>query len=78
MIYVLIILGPEIGKPPLEGTIKLYLIPVVIVTRCTEHIRSINMVATLGENHKTIVYTSCNGFYMYWVQKYESHFLRKS
>ena len=37
----------------MEATFKLYLLPVVMVTKCTEHTRSRNMGATLKGNPKT-------------------------
>ena len=65
LLHVLNILGPEIWKPLLEEIIKLQFTPIVMVTKYTEHNRSRNMEATFRGNYKTIVYPSCNGYYMY-------------
>ena len=48
-----------------RGNILPKFTPVLMVTKCTEHTRSRNMEATFRGNHKTIVYPSCNGYYMY-------------
>ena len=36
-----------------------------MATTYTEHNRSRNMEATLGGNHKNMVYPSCIGYYIY-------------